>query len=193
MPTSTPLCPPPHPQTGSLSASDLAALSESARGRWVLDPSASRAQFHVRHFWGAITVNGWFERISGEGTVGPDGVVAGRLRIDAASIGTANRQRDEHLRSADFFDVEGHPEVVVTVTAPGPLGGTSLRCRGTLEAAGHEEPIEFTASVLEATAEAVTLRAEVVLDRSRFGMTWRPLGIASRQARAEVTARFLRP
>jgi polyisoprenoid-binding protein YceI len=185
MPTSTP---PP----GSLSASDLAALWQSAGGRWVLDPRASRAQFHVRHFWGAITVNGWFERISGEGTVGSDGMVSGRLIIDARSLDTANRQRDKHLRSEDFFDVERHPEVVVTVTEAGPLAGTIVRCRGTLDAAGHEEPLEFTASVQDATAGAVTLRAEVVLERTRFGMTWSPLGMAARQARAEVTARFVR-
>ena len=185
MPTSTP---PP----GSLSASDLAALWQSAGGRWVLDPRASRAQFHVRHFWGAITVNGWFERISGEGTVAPDGMVSGRLLIDATSLDTTNRQRDKHLRSEDFFDVERHPDVVVTVTEAGPLAGTIVRCRGTLDAAGHEEPLEFTASVQDATAGAVTLRAEVVLDRTRFGMTWSPLGMAARQARAEVTARFVR-
>ena len=48
-------------------------------GRWVLDPQASRVEFHVRHFWGAVTVRGWFERLEGEGTVGPDGMVTGFL------------------------------------------------------------------------------------------------------------------
>jgi polyisoprenoid-binding protein YceI len=178
---------------GAPSPSGLAASIEGARGRWTLDPLGSRAEFHVKHFWGAVTVHGSLDRISGEGTVGPGGSVAGRLVIDASSLSTHNRQRDKHLRSADFFDVEHHPEVVVTVHRAEPLAGAALLCQGTLEAAGHEEPLEFTANVEGMTADAVTRHAEVVLDRTRFGMTWSPLRIAARQAQLVATARFVRP
>jgi polyisoprenoid-binding protein YceI len=177
---------------GSPSTTGLGAFIESARGHWALDPHGSRAEFHVKHFWGAITVHGTLDRISGEGAVGTDGSVAGRLVIDASSLSTHNQQRDQHLRSADFFDVEHHPEVVVTVHRAEPLAGTALLCHATLEAAGHEEPLEFIANVDGAAPDAVTLRAEVVLDRTRFGMTWSPLRIAARQARAMLTARFVR-
>lgn len=177
---------------GSPSASGLPASIETATGHWVLDPDGSHAEFDVKHFWGAITVHGSLDRVSGEGTVGPDGSVAGRLVIDASSLGTHNQRRDKHLRSADFFDVAHHPEVVVTVHRAEPLAGTLLLCHATLEAAGHEEPMEFTANVEGAAPDAVTLRAEVVLDRTRFGMTWSPLRIAARQARAVLTARFVR-
>src|SRR5579859_7248688 len=94
----------------------------ATQGRWVLDPAGSHADFYVRHFWGMITVHGWFERLSGEGTAGPDGVVSGVLRIDATSLNTRNKGRDKHLRSADFFDVERHPEVTVTVSAASASG-----------------------------------------------------------------------
>ena len=165
---------------------------QAAAGSWVLDPAGSKVEFHVKHFWGAITVHGSFGRVSGEGSVSADGKVTGRISMDAASLSTKNKRRDEHLRSADFFDVENHPNVVVTVTAR-PAGPATLVCQGTLEAAGHARPIEFTAHVEDASAQAVTLRAETVVDRSGFAMTWSPLGTASAMARATVVARFVRP
>ena len=151
-------------------------------GRWVLDPRASRVEFRVRHFWGAITVRGWFGRLKGEGTVGPDGKVAGQLVIDAGSLNTKNKQRDRHLRSADFFDAQGHPRVVVTVSRAELTGGAQLAAEGELEAAGAREPLSFTAEVVDASPDAVTLQAELTVDRSRFGMTWSPLRMTSMQA-----------
>lgn len=164
----------------------------STAGRWVLDPASSRADFYVRHFWGMITVHGWFERLSGAGTVAADGAVTGTLTLDAASLNTKNKQRDKHLRSADFFHAERHPEVTITITAATPSGADKLACTGTIEAAGRTHPLEFTADVAREDG-AVTLRAEITIDRTLFGMTWSPMRVASHQARATVTARFTRP
>lgn len=173
---------------------DVAGLmaAGTAAGHWVLDPAGSSVQFHVKHFWGAITVHGSFGDFTGEGTVDADGTVTGRLDIDATSLSTKNKQRDPHLRSADFFDVEHHPRVVVTVTAARPAGTAALACRGTLEAAGQVEPIEFTAHVDEASADAVVMHAELVIDRTKFDMTWSPLRVAADLARGTVVARFVR-
>ena len=146
-------------------------------GRWVLDPRASRVECGVRHFWGAVTVRGWFERLEGEGALGPDGKISGQLVIDAASLDTTNKQRDRHLRSADFFDGQNHPRVVVTVSRAELTHGAQLAAKGELEAAGVREPLSFTGEVVDASADAVTLQAEVTVDRSRFGMTWSPLRI----------------
>ena len=169
-------------------------------GRWLLDPQASRVEFRVRHFWGAITVRGWFERalqaaprvVEGEGVVGPDGKVTGQLVMDAASLNSKNKQRDRHLRSADFFDAADHPRVVVTVSRVELTHGVQLAAGGELEAAGVREPVSFTGEVVDASADAVTLQGEVTVDRSRFGMTWSPLRMASMQATGSVTARFTR-
>ena len=97
-------------------ASDLQELLRASQGRWTLDPAGSSAEFHAKQFWGAITVHGHFERLEGEGTVAPDGTVSGVVRLDAASLTTKNNKRDKHLRSADFFDTEHHPNVTITVT-----------------------------------------------------------------------------
>jgi polyisoprenoid-binding protein YceI len=165
--------------------------SGTATGRWVLDPAGSRADFYVRHFWGAITVHGWFDRMTGSGTVDPDGALTGSIAIAADSLDSGNGQRDRHLRSADFFDATDHPEVIVTLTSATPTAQGALSCTGTLEAAGRVQPIEFTAQA-QISEDAVVLSGEITVDRSVFGMTWRPMRVASLAARATVTARFVR-
>ena len=164
----------------------------TAAGNWVLDPAGSLAQFAVKHFWGAITVRGTLGPITGEATVSPDGTVTGRISFDANSLDTNNKQRDKHLRSADFFHVDKHPQAVLTVTSARPAGPADLECQGTLEAAGHVRPVTFTAHIQEATAQAAVLTAELKVDRTHFDMTWSPLHIASMRARGTVTARFVR-
>lgn len=182
-----------HDDKETSAPADVAALlaNDAARGRWVIDPTGSRAEFHVKHFWGAITVHGSLGQITGEGNLGPDSALTGQLSIDAASLNTRNKRLDKHLRSADFFDVENHPQVVVTVTNAKPTGPATLACQGTLEAAGHVRPIEFTAHLEEANARAVTLRAEPAIDRTEFDMTWSPIGVASNMARTTMLARFV--
>lgn len=167
-------------------------LSGDLQGRWVLDPAASTAEFRVRHFWGLITVRGWFDRMTGEGSVDAAGAISGQIIMDASSLNTKNSQRDKHLRSADFFDVANHPSVVLTVTQAAADAGGQLACTGTLEAAGHSEPVSFTAQADQAGENAVTLRADLVVDRFAFGMTWRPLGIAAKEAAGTVVAGFVR-
>jgi polyisoprenoid-binding protein YceI len=164
----------------------------TAAGNWVLDPAGSSAGFAVRHFWGAITVRGTFDRLAGEATVGQDGAITGRITFDARSLSTKNKQRDKHLRSADFFDVDNHPDAVLSVTSAGPAGPAELQCQGALEAAGHVRPVTFTAHVLEAGAQAVVLTAEFDVDRSEFAMTWSPMHVASMTAQGTVRARFTR-
>ncbi len=164
-----------------------------AAGQWALDPAGSRFEFHVRHFWGAITVHGTFDSVSGTAEVGADGSISGRIVFDATTLNTKNKQRDKHLRSADFFDAEQHPHMVLTITSGELSGPADLACKGTLEAAGHSRPVEFTAHIDQASAEAAVLTAEFEVDRTGFAMTWSPLGMASATARGTATARFARP
>jgi polyisoprenoid-binding protein YceI len=171
---------------------DLAEFATTGQGKWTLDSAASAVEFHVKHFWGAITVRGHFEKIEGSGTVGADGTIGGELRIDAASLTTKNKQRDKHLRSSDFFDVERHPEVVVTVRRIAAQPDGTLRAEITLEAAGYRQELQPTVELADADSGSVTLRAQLLVDRRKFGMTWSPMKIASFDARGVVTVRFVR-
>src|SRR5699024_3241008 len=78
-------------------------------GKWTLDTSHSEAMFSVRHA-GISRVRGNFEEFSGTATCTEDlnGSVV-EANVQADSVNTRNEGRDEHLRSADFFDVENHP------------------------------------------------------------------------------------
>jgi polyisoprenoid-binding protein YceI len=172
---------------------ELGPVTDSAMvGEWLVDPAGSHAEFHVKHFWGAITVHGSIGGITGEGALGADGVVTGQVRLDAASLTTNNKRRDDHLRSADFFSVTDHPEVVVKVTKARLSDSGTLACQGTLEAAGHNEPIDVIAEVESDGAQAVIMRAHLVVDRTHMAMTWSPLGMAARMARLTAVVRFVR-
>jgi polyisoprenoid-binding protein YceI len=177
---------------GAAGTVDLQAVLPRALGHWVLDPSGSAVSFHVKHFWGAITVDGHFEQLEGEGTVAADGTISGRIEIETSSLTTGHRKRDTHLRSADFFDVEHHPKVVLSAEGLAADGPAALRGPVSLEAAGQSHDFEATVDIVAATDEAVTLRSELVVDRTVYGMTWSPLGMAARRARGVVTARFIR-
>jgi polyisoprenoid-binding protein YceI len=180
---------------GSAEQPDLPALlrEETVAGHWVLDPARSRVAFHVKHFWGLITVHGNFDQLSGEADISTDGTITGHLVMDATSVNTKNSKRDQHLRSADFFNAEMHPRMTLTITGAEPDGPGTLACHGTLEAAAHTEPIDFTATVELAGPEAVTLRSELEVDRTLWDMTWSPIGMASKTARGDVVAYFVRP
>jgi polyisoprenoid-binding protein YceI len=179
--------------TGFTTPGAAAQLADgAATGRWVLDPAGSTAEFRVRHFWGAITVRGTLGPMAGQAAVSPDGTVTGRIGFDARSLDTGHKQRDKHLRSADFFHTDEHPQAVLTVTSARPAGPDGLECHGALDVAGHTRPVTFTAHIQEATGQAVVLTAELQVDRTEFGMTWSPLHMASMTALGIVTARFTR-
>jgi polyisoprenoid-binding protein YceI len=173
-------------------ATDLSSLVGHGAGEWTLDPSASTVEFHVKHFWGVMTVHGHFDTITGDGQVGDDGTVSGEIRIASDSVNTKNKQRDKHLRSDDFFDAAAHPTITISASGLVPSGGADLRGPITLSAAGHQRAVATVVQVVSATAEGATLRAEATVDRTAFDMTWSPLKMTRPEARAVVTARFVR-
>jgi polyisoprenoid-binding protein YceI len=165
---------------------------DTAVGTWIVDPTQSQVTFASKHFWGAITVRGSFDQVSGEAVVAADGTITGHLSVDTSSVNTKNKKRDEHLRSSDFFHAEQHPHLTVTVTSAEPTDPAALTCHGTLEAAGHVTPIEFTARVEDSSSGAITLRADLTVDRTDHAMTWNPLGMAAKVVNGTAVVRFAR-
>ncbi|MEY9964819.1 polyisoprenoid-binding protein YceI [Streptacidiphilus sp. MAP12-16] len=178
--------------TGNAFSAASFAASAAAAGGWVLDPARTRIGLHSKSMWGMVKVNGEFSSVRGSGQVAPDGSVAGEVTIDASSVDTKNKKRDEHLRSKDFFDVANFPTITYTVEGISPLDGNQVTVLGTLTARGHSEALPLTATVTEATADEVTIEGEVHVDRSRFGMMWSPLKVATMDNRITVTANFRR-
>src|SRR5580704_18787420 len=93
-------------------------------GTWKVDPVHSSVEFHVKHL-GIATVKGQFKEFEGTLEVGPEGAVAYGT-VKTASVNTREPQRDDHLRSADFFEVEKYPEIGFRSTAIRPTGEDEL-------------------------------------------------------------------
>jgi polyisoprenoid-binding protein YceI len=150
-----------------------AGAESIARGRWRIDPAGSRVEFRTPTLWGLATVKGHFERY--EGSLDLQRRPAIELMIDAASLSTKNRVRDRHLRSADFFDVEHHPEVrFVSDTAT--LEGERLQVRGRLHAAGKSIPLKLDAR-LRRIGDELELDARTYADHRALGMSHGLLGM----------------
>jgi polyisoprenoid-binding protein YceI len=163
----------------------------AAVGAWDLDPATCVLEFRVKHFWGAIRVRGRFRAATGRIDVAAAGTVSGSIEAQSASLHSGNKQRDKHLRSPDFFDVENHPTVVFSVGEVHPLGDAGVRVTGDLTAGGRTQSITFDARLSDATQDHFTVDGEVSVDRrAEFGMNWSPLGIASPTALLVVHAEF---
>jgi polyisoprenoid-binding protein YceI len=156
---------------------------------WRLDPARSRAEFRVRHFWGLATVEGHFDHVDGRLRVGRDGRCEIELDVDAASLDTGNRKRDEHLRSPEFFDVDQHPTVSFRSTSANDSGDGRLHVAGRLEAAGRYAPLEVEAAFRPAE-DGLVIDAATTVDQRQLGMTWSPLGMAKAPTALAVHARL---
>jgi polyisoprenoid-binding protein YceI len=100
----------------SVSLSSPAQSEGYLSGTWTIDPIHSYVGFVIKHLM-AVRIRGQFEQVTGEIVTAErieDSTV--NATIDVASIHTNNEQRNEHLRSADFFDVEQHPTIAFAST-----------------------------------------------------------------------------
>ena len=111
------------------------------------------------------------------------------LTIDAASLDTGNRRRDEHLRSADFFDIENHPQVRF-VSESVQLQGDTLKVHGRLTARDRSIPVELDAEVHEAAGE-LEIEATTTAPHRDLGMTYSPLGMISPRSELIVKAHLV--
>jgi polyisoprenoid-binding protein YceI len=147
-----------------------------AVGTWTIDPSHSEVGFTVRHL-GISKTRGRFGAFTG------DIVVAERpedsrvtVEIDAASIDTTDAGRDEHLRSADFFDVATFPTLSFATTAVRQVGGR-WEVAGDLTIRGATRPVVLDTELVGLASdpwgnERVGFHATTEVNREDFGLTW---------------------
>ena len=159
-------------------------------GSWTLDPARSEVHLHTRHTWGLRPLHGRFREVSGTGTVTAAGDASGVIAVAAKSVDTRNRQRDKHLRSPDFFDIENHPDITFAAGSVTPAGD-GVRVAGQLTIRGRTRPAAFDAKV-SVSGDEITLDGELQVNRTDFGMTWNFIGIAALDNTIAVHAVFTR-
>jgi polyisoprenoid-binding protein YceI len=144
-------------------------------GTWAVDPTHSSVDFAVKHM-GIANVRGKFQEFEGTLEVGAD-LASSKARgsVDVASITTNEQQRDEHLRSPDFFDVENYPKITFESTRIEPVDAETSHVYGNLTMHGitHEVRIEVVPSGTDTDPwgnARVGLEAVGVLKRSDFDM-----------------------
>jgi polyisoprenoid-binding protein YceI len=164
------------------------AASGLAIGAWRLDPARSSVEFHVRHFYGLMTVKGHFD--SYHGSLDLSAHPAVELLVDADSIDTKQKQRDKHLRSEHFFDVANHPQVRFEADTA-TLDGNTLEASGQLHAAGRLIPLHVDATITPVDGE-FEIQATALADHRELGMTWSPMGITRAPSKLIVSGRLVR-
>ncbi|GGX07314.1 YceI family protein [Streptomyces lomondensis] len=161
-------------------------------GLWQLDATASTVGIQHRTMWGLVNVKGTFGALSGTGEVRPDGSAVGTLTLDVASLDTGNAKRDTHLRSADFFDADHHPEITFAVRGAELRDGDQVHVIGQLTVRGISRPLSLNARLKDSDAAGLTLDTEFSMDREQFGMGWNQLGMIRGRTTVTATLRFTR-
>jgi polyisoprenoid-binding protein YceI len=120
----------------------MANIKDLTPGTWNIDPSHSTVSFVARHLM-ITKVRGRFGSFSGTITIAEDRLASSvNASIDLASVTTGDEQRDGHLKSADFFEVEKYPTMTFTSTALADKGDHYIMA-GDLTVKGVTKPVEL--------------------------------------------------
>mgnify|MGYP000400680510 FL=1 len=144
---------------------------------WVVDAAHSLAEFSVKHMMIA-TVKGRFTQIEGRIEADPEDIPSASFEgsVTVASINTADEARDQHLRSADFFDAENYPTLTFKSTRI-ERDGDDYKMTGDLTIRGVTRPVTFDLE-FEGTGkdpwgnEKIGFSATTKISRKEFGLTW---------------------
>jgi polyisoprenoid-binding protein YceI len=152
----------------------MATTTAVPTGTWNVDPSHSKVGFAVKHL-GIATVRGEFGTFAGSLVVAEDGSVTASGTVDTATVDTSETARDEHLRSADFFDVEQFPQITFQSTEIKAVGDDEFEITGDLTLHGVTKPVTLKAEVSSTEEDPwgntrVGLEVTGSLSRGDYGM-----------------------
>lgn len=146
--------------------------------KWNIDTAHTGINFSVRHMM-VTTVRGSFQNFSGTIDFDPKNPSAGSVEvtIDANSISTGANDRDNHLRSADFFDAANHPNITFKSTKVEVKGDNAGKIYGDLTIHGVTRQVVLETEFLgENTnpwgAKVIGFNATTKINREDFGLTW---------------------
>lgn len=152
--------------------------TERGQTTWQIDPAHTEVGFSAKHLM-ISTVRGRFAEVRGtihldEGDLARSSV---EVEIDTASIDTRQEQRDTHLRSADFFEVERYPTITFRSRKVETVKSDRFRVLGdlTIRDVTREVALDVTDEGRGRDpwgGERLAFSARAVIDRREFGLTW---------------------
>ena len=156
----------------------MTATLNDLTGTWSLDNTHTRLGFVTRH--AMITkVRGSFNDFTGTVTVPAEGIqsASAEVTINASSIDTRNADRDGHLKSNDFFDMENHPQITFTSTQIEGNDSGGVDVTGDLTIKGTTKsitiPFEFEGTATDPFGnQRAGFEGTTTIKRSDFDLTW---------------------
>jgi polyisoprenoid-binding protein YceI len=147
-------------------------------GTYAIDPSHSRIGFVARHAM-VTKVRGSFNEFEGTATIdgeNPESSSA-QVTIKVDSIDTRNKQRDDHIRTNDFLDIEHYPEITFVSTSIAYEGDNDFAVTGDLTVRGVTKPVtvplEYQGSATDPFGNArIGFEGSVVINRKDWGVNW---------------------
>jgi len=147
-------------------------------GTYAIDPTHSRIGFVARHAM-VTKVRGSFNDFDGSGYFDAENPAASHLQltIQAASIDTRNADRDGHLKSNDFFDMETYPQITFTSTAVEQVGAENYRVTGDLTIKDVTRPVtvdfEYTGTAIDPYHDQrIGFEGKTTVNRKDWGINW---------------------
>jgi len=145
---------------------------------WKLDPAHTDITFSAKHMM-ITTVRGTFGDVEGSLEIddaAPE-TATGEIRVRAASLSTGFGARDTHLRSADFFDVERYPEIVVRFNGVEPVRGDHHRVTADVTIRDVTRPVTFDVEHVGETTNFqgtrhIAFTVQATLNREDWGLNW---------------------
>lgn len=147
-----------------------AALADSKP--WAFDRAHSQINFIAEAL--LISAHGFFERFDGDIRIDPANLENSTLRlvIETASINTRNDRRDNHLRSADFFDAENHPQIVFESRSVRRVDEKNIVVAGDLTIRGTTKPVEIPLEIVFLRDGRGRFRGQFQLNRQDYGVSY---------------------
>jgi polyisoprenoid-binding protein YceI len=145
---------------------------------WKIDPAHTDVNFSAKHMM-VTTVRGKFGQVAGSIVLDDTDLTNshGEFQVEATSVSTGMERRDQHLRSADFFDVEKFPAITFVSTAIASKGKDRFAVTGDLTIKDVTKPVTFDVEVLGyyssmSGTRRVGLSATTKIDRDEWNLNW---------------------
>jgi polyisoprenoid-binding protein YceI len=180
----------------------IGTVAVPAAGAWSIDPGHTSVEFVGRHFM-LTKIRGRFANVTGTVVIADDPAESSvSVLIDMTSVESGSQERDAHLRSADFFDVEHHPTATFESIDMDWHGGDRAVVHGELTIVGVTREVALDVRFVGGTPDpwgnlrsVFSARAE--LDREDWGLTWNmPLEagglLVSKRIQLEIESELIR-